>query len=55
MNFYVSQDMARRMAELPNIAGVAWSADEATYHPTLFVQGSPAPVPRRPLAYRRSD
>jgi hypothetical protein len=55
MNFYVSQDMARRMAELPNVAGVAWSADEASYHPTLFVQGSPAPAPRRPLAYRRSD
>lgn len=55
VNFYVSQDMARRMAGLPNIAGVAWSADEGSYHPTLFIQGSPAPVPRRPLPYRRSD
>jgi len=36
----VSQEMAWRMAQLPDIAGVAWSADEGSYHPTLFVQGS---------------
>jgi hypothetical protein len=52
---YVTQDMARQMAALPTIAGVAWSADEANYHPTLFIQGSPAPAPDRPLAYRRAD
>ena len=40
-NVYVSEDMTRRMAELPNISGAAWSADERNYHPTLFVQGSP--------------
>jgi hypothetical protein len=40
-NVYVTQDMARQMAQLPNIAGVAWSPDEARYHPTLFAQGSP--------------
>jgi hypothetical protein len=36
----VSQEMAWRMAQLPDIAGVAWSVDEGSYHPTLFVQGS---------------
>jgi hypothetical protein len=39
---HVSQRMARRMAQLPDISGVAWSADESKYHPTLFVQGAPA-------------
>jgi hypothetical protein len=38
---YVTQDMARQMAQAPNISGVAWSADERSYRPTLFVQGSP--------------
>ena len=38
---YVSQEMTRQMAQLPNISGVAWSANETNYHPTLFVQGSP--------------
>jgi hypothetical protein len=33
--------MARRMAQPPDISGVAWSADERSYRPTLFVQGSP--------------
>ena len=37
----VSEQMARDMAQLPDISGVAWSADEARYHPTLFVQGAP--------------
>jgi hypothetical protein len=37
----VSQEMAARMAQMPHISGVAWSADEANYHPTLFEQGAP--------------
>jgi hypothetical protein len=37
----VSKDMARQMAQMPNVSGVAWSVDESSYHPTLFVQGSP--------------
>ena len=37
----ITREMAARMAVLPDIAGVAWSADEGSYHPTLFVQGSP--------------
>lgn len=41
-NVYVSQDMTRRMAQLPNVSGAAWSPDEARYQPTLFAQGSPA-------------
>lgn len=41
MQVEVSQDMARRMAGMPHISGVAWSADEANYHPTLFEQGEP--------------
>jgi hypothetical protein len=48
---YTSQEMTRQMAQLPNISGAAWSADERNYHPTLFVQGSPV-RPRRP---QRSD
>jgi hypothetical protein len=40
---YVTQDMARQMAQAPDISGVAWSADERSYRPTLFVQGSPVP------------
>jgi hypothetical protein len=36
----VSKDMARQMAQMSNVSGVAWSADESSYHPTLFVQGS---------------
>jgi hypothetical protein len=39
---YVSQDMTRRMAQMPNVSGAAWSPDEARYQPTLFAQGSPA-------------
>jgi hypothetical protein len=37
----VTQDMTRRMAEMPNISGAAWSSDEAHYQPTLFAQGAP--------------
>jgi hypothetical protein len=44
----VSHEMASRMAQLPDIAGVAWSVDEGSYHPTLFVQGSP--IADTPLA-----
>ena len=40
VNVAVSEDMARQMAQMPYISGVAWSADEGRYHPTLFVQGS---------------
>jgi hypothetical protein len=43
----VSQDMTRQMAQMPNVSGAAWSADEARYQPTLFAQGSPVrPVSR---------
>jgi hypothetical protein len=42
VNVYVSQDMTRRMAQMPNVSGAAWSPDEARYQPTLFAQGSPA-------------
>jgi hypothetical protein len=41
MDVYVSEDMTRRMAQMPNISGAAWSVDEGSYHPTLFAQGSP--------------
>jgi hypothetical protein len=37
---HVTPEMAREMARLPHIAGVAWSADEGRYHPTEFAQGS---------------
>ena len=46
---YLSEDMTRRMAQMPNIAGVAWSVDEGSYHPTIFVQGSPVPQAPLPL------
>jgi hypothetical protein len=36
----VSQDMTKRMAQLPNISGAAWSPNERRYQPTLFAQGS---------------
>jgi hypothetical protein len=49
----VSPEMAARMAQHPDIAGVAWSADEGSYHPTLFVQGSP--VADTPLALEARD
>ena len=38
---YVTQSMARQMGQAPDISGVAWSADESRYRPTLFVQGWP--------------
>ena len=40
IDIHVSQDMAREMAQKPNISGVAWSVEEENYHPTMFVQGS---------------
>jgi hypothetical protein len=52
---HVSQEMARRMARSPDISGVAWSADESKYHPTLFVQGSPAPGPHVSSDYACRD
>jgi hypothetical protein len=48
-NVYVSADMTSQMAEMPDISGAAWSINEARYHPTIFVQGSP--VPQRPLLF----
>ena len=33
--------MAEQMAPKPNISGVAWSPDEGSYRPSLYVQGSP--------------
>ena len=48
-NVYVSADMTSQMAEMPSISGAAWSINEARYHPTIFVQGSP--VPQRPLLF----
>ena len=41
VDVHVSQDMARQMGKKPNVTGVAWSADELRYQPTLFVQGAP--------------
>jgi hypothetical protein len=40
VDIQVTQDMTRRMAEMPNISGAAWSSDEAHYQPTLFAQGA---------------
>jgi hypothetical protein len=37
----VSREMTRQMAQMPDISGAAWSADEENYHPTFFAQGSP--------------
>jgi hypothetical protein len=42
-NVFVTGEMAAEMAQIPEISGVAWSADEANYHPTVFFQGSPVP------------
>ena len=44
---YVSEDMARRLAHMPDISGAAWSVDEEHYHPTIFEQGSAVRVCRR--------
>ena len=49
----VSPDITRRMAKVANIAGVAWSADEASYRPTLFAQGAPVPAVLFPYRNRR--
>jgi hypothetical protein len=40
VNVDVSEEMTRQMAQMPDISGAAWSADEENYHPTFFVQGS---------------
>jgi hypothetical protein len=37
---HVTPEMAREMARLAHIAGVAWSVDEGRYHPIEFAQGS---------------
>jgi hypothetical protein len=49
---HVSQEMTRRMAQLPYIFGAAWSPDEARYQPTLFGQGSPVRPVRFPYPSR---
>jgi hypothetical protein len=48
---YVSKEMTTRMAHKPNISGAAWSVDESSYHPTIFVQGSPVLNLRLPFGY----
>jgi hypothetical protein len=53
MKVYVSQEMTRQMVALPSISGAAWSVDEKSYHPTLFVQGSP--VRQAPFGDRCSE
>jgi hypothetical protein len=52
---YLSEDMTRRMAQMPNISGVAWSIDEGSYQPTIFVQGSPVPQAPLPLGDCRGE
>ena len=47
----VSPDMTRRMAARPNIAGAAWSPDEASYRPVLFEHGASVP----PVLFRYRD
>jgi hypothetical protein len=46
---YVSPEMTRQMAQMPDIAGAAWSPDERRYQPTLFAQGAAV---EGPLPYR---
>jgi hypothetical protein len=53
MKVYVSVDMTRRMAQMPNISGAAFSVDEKNYQPTIFVQG--LPVRQVPFGYRCSE
>jgi hypothetical protein len=53
VDVYVSPEMTERMAQMPHIAGAAWSADEGNYHPTLFAQGSP--VRETPLLVGAGD
>ena len=55
VKIYVSKEMTRRMAQLPDISGAAWSADEGRYHPTIFVQGSPVPQPPLPSGQCRGE
>jgi hypothetical protein len=51
-SIHVSPEMTTQMARLPDIAGAAWSADEARYHPTLFAQGSAVREVRFPYRSR---
>ena len=37
----VTTAMAQRMAQMPNISGVAWSPDEGSYRPSFYAQGAP--------------
>jgi hypothetical protein len=39
-NVFVTKEMSEQMAGMPDISGVAWSPNEANYHPTVFFQGS---------------
>jgi hypothetical protein len=48
VDVYVSEEMTRRMAQMPSISGAAWSADEGKYHPTIFAQGAPIREGRLP-------
>ena len=41
VRFMLRKAWRAQMAHAPDISGVAWSADESSYRPTLFVQGSP--------------
>ena len=40
-NVFVTKEMSEEMAQMPDVSGVAWSPDEANYHPTVFFPGSP--------------
>jgi hypothetical protein len=40
-NVFVTKEKSEEMARMPDVSGVAWSSDEANYHPTFFFQGSP--------------
>jgi hypothetical protein len=48
---FVSPDMTRKMTELPNISGAAWSIDEERYHPMYFFQGSPVRQAQIPASH----
>ena len=50
----VSPEMTRRMAEIRNIAGAAWSVDEASYRPIVFAQGAAVPPLLLPYRARRN-
>jgi hypothetical protein len=51
VDVFASPEMTKQMAQLPDIAGAAWSPDERRYHPVLFAQGSAVQqvlIPSRP-------